>query len=102
MAQFMYVTRLVRPEMFETGATDAENEAFAGHGAHLQRLTDEGTLILAGRTQYEDARTFGIVVFSAENESEAEKVMHSDPAVSSGMMTAELHPYYVAFWRNPA
>ena len=43
-------------------------------------------------------RTFGIVVFVASSNQEAIELMQNDPAVSRGIMVAELFPYRVALW----
>ncbi len=41
-------------------------------------------------------QAFGVVIFSAESQSEAERIMNDDPAVKAGLMTAELHPFCVS------
>lgn len=51
----------------------------------------------AGRTL---EKTFGLVIFEAESEVEARRLMNNDPAVTEGMMTAELFPYHVALIRG--
>lgn len=66
----------------------------------LQGLLKEGKLILAGKTEGLDSKTFGIVIFEADSEEEAKMIMDSDPAVLEGIMTAELHPYRVALMRG--
>ena len=60
---------------------------------YLQRALEEGKLILAGPCVDGD---FGVVVFRAATEEEAEEFMLSDPAVRHGVMTAEPHPYRVS------
>jgi uncharacterized protein YciI len=44
----------------------------------------------------------GITVIEAEDEDAARAVMAADPAVASGVMTAELRPMRVAFLRGRA
>jgi uncharacterized protein len=36
---------------------------------------------------------FGIVVFKAQSDIEANQFMHSDPAIKQGLTTAEFHPF---------
>jgi len=67
------------------------------HVSYLTDLTDQGTLVMAGRTQNADERTFGIVIFLADSEGTARAIMNEDPAVESGIMTVELFPFQVAF-----
>jgi uncharacterized protein YciI len=53
----------------------------------------EGKLTLAGRCVNAE---FGIVIFRAESERQADKFMKNDPAVKKGVMTAEMHPFLIA------
>jgi len=66
------------------------------HFAYLKSLNEQGALILAGRTQTSDDKSFGIVIFKTTSEDAARKVMENDPAVKQGVMNAELFPYRVA------
>ena len=60
----------------------------------------EGRVILAGRTLNEsDPSQFGVVIFEAESEDEARKVMEADDAVKEQIMTAQLFPFSVALIR---
>lgn len=103
--EWLYVIRAVRPEMVTVGPDAREREILARHAAHLDRLTERGTVLLFGRTQDRDPSGFGIVVFRAGSRAEARRVMESDPAVREGIMRAELHPYRVAgladTWSGP-
>lgn len=95
--EFLYVLRLI-PRLHDDKAwTEADQAAINGHVAHLKAATDRGQLVLAGRTLEPGDRTFGLVVFLAPNEEVARAFMNADPAVAGGIMTAELHPYHVAF-----
>ena len=53
-------------------------------------------MVLAGRTQITDDRTFGIVILNANTEQEARQRMENDPTVKGGVMQAELYPFRVA------
>lgn len=97
LKQFVYVLRLV-PRLHDDKAwTDADQGVIKAHVAHLKAATDRGQLVLAGRTLEPGDKTFGLVVFHAPDESAALAFMNSDPAVAQKIMTAELHPYHVAF-----
>ncbi|MEP6503871.1 MAG: hypothetical protein ABJD97_11090, partial [Betaproteobacteria bacterium] len=54
-----------RPEMLLAGPTEHEKAIIDAHFAYLQKLADEGVVLLAGRTLETGARTFGLVVFTA-------------------------------------
>jgi uncharacterized protein len=98
--QYVYVLKLT-PRMQEATAwTDSENGAIGRHFARLAKATDAGQVILAGRTTEALDKTFGLVIFEAENEEAARLFMESDPAVEANIMSATLHPYSVALYRK--
>jgi uncharacterized protein YciI len=94
--EFLYKTTATRMEMVTEGPNDAEKTILERHFNYLKSLTEQGTVLLFGRTQNSDARTFGIVIFRAVSEDEAQSIMSNDPAVKQGAMKAELYPYKVA------
>lgn len=96
MTQFLYRIQPTRPAMLTEGPTAAETEITMQHFNYLKQLTDEGIVLLAGRTLNTDESSFGIVVFQAESEAEAAAIVAADPAVAQGIMTSELFPYRVA------
>ena len=99
--QFLIVLRLTPTYHDLKNWTDKENRIVGEHFKKLQDLQKAGKLILAGRTTVEESRTMGLIVFEAASEEEARAVMVTDPAVSNGIMTAELFPYAVALSRQP-
>lgn len=98
--QYLYVLRPIPPLLNSDNWTQKDEEIVGRHFAALQGLLKEGRLILAGKTGGLDEKTFGLVVFEAENEAAARATMENDPAVSEGIMTAELFPYNVALMRG--
>jgi uncharacterized protein YciI len=98
MAEWIYFIHPPRENFVETMTEDEAAIMTEEHFPHLQRLYDEGTLVLAGPT-FGRVNT-GITVIEAETEDEARAVMAADPAVSSGLMTGELRPMRVSFLRG--
>jgi uncharacterized protein YciI len=96
MAQYLYRIQPTRLEMLTVGPTQQEEEIVSQHFAHLKNLMEHGVVILVGRTQNNDERTFGIAIFNADSDEDARRIMESDPAVRHGVMRAELFPYRVA------
>ena len=95
--QFVYVLKLVPRLLEEKNWTAQDGEIVGRHFRRLQRLHQEGRVILAGRTLNEsDASQFGVVIFEAETEAEARAMMEEDDAVKEKIMTAELFPFRVA------
>ncbi|GGA08059.1 hypothetical protein GCM10008018_62240 [Paenibacillus marchantiophytorum] len=94
--EFIYVIRL-QPAYFDRSLwTDKENNIIEEHFQYLLQLKEAGELILAGRTQTSDEKTFGIVILRVDNELEARLIMEQDPAVANQLMTSELYPYSIA------
>ena len=96
MMQFLYKITPARLEMVTMEPTSEEAVILSRHFDYLKSLTDNGTVLLFGRTQNSDATTFGIVIFRAESEDEARSIMNEDPAVKEKVIRAELYPYKVA------
>ncbi len=94
--QFLYTIQPNRPEMLTQGSTSDEERIISEHFDYLKGLNEQEILILAGRTQNTDPSSFGIVIFRAPSEAAAQQVVDNDPAVSQGVMRAELYPYRVA------
>ncbi len=100
--QFIYVLHLVPRLYDDKNWTKEDNAALQRHFARFQEAIKTGQLILAGRTSESGDKTFGIAIFEANDEAAGRKFMEEDPAVASGLMTAELHPFAVALQRkNP-
>ncbi len=101
MQQFAYKLTLTDPELARNPeAWTAEQNAVIGvHFNYLKKLTEEGTVIMAGRSP--DPETgFGIVVLEASSSEVAQEIMNNDPAVKNGLMSAEFHDFHIALMRE--
>lgn len=98
MPHYLFRLEPTRPDMHATGPTQRESEAIAAHFGYLQRLTERGAVLLAGRTMALDEQAFGLVLLQAETESQAQALMQADPAIAQGVMRGELHPFRIALW----
>lgn len=63
------------------------------HLDNINRMAKEGKLIVAGPF-LDKNEVRGIYIFNVETEEEAKKLTESDPAVQSGRLIMELHPWY--------
>ena len=64
--------------------------------AHLEnigRLADAGQLVLAGPF-LDDGELRGIYIFNVTTIEEAQQLTETDPAIQSGHLVMELHPWY--------
>jgi len=95
MPQFLIRLKPTRVEMLRD-STPEEDRVVGEHFAGLQRLTAEGTVLMAGRTLHDDESSFGIVVLEAPTREAAKALMMADPAVRAGVFSAEIFSYRVA------
>lgn len=63
------------------------------HLDNINRLAEEGKIIIAGPF-LDKSEVRGIYIFNVETEEEAKKLTESDPAVQSGRLVMEVHPWY--------
>ena len=96
MNQYLYRIQPTRLEMVTSGPTDEEASIISEHFNYLKSLTEQGVVLVFGRTQNKDASTFGITIFRADSDDAARSIMNNDPAVKKRIMRAELFPYRVA------
>ncbi len=82
--------------MITVKPTPEEDAIIGEHFARLKALTARGVMLLAGRTQDNSPRTFGIVIFQADSQEQAVESMNSAPAVQQGIMRAQLFPFRIA------
>lgn len=77
--QFIYKFDPIRPELVTDADawTDEEHRIAEANYAYLQKATQEGFVLLAGRSQ--DGVGPAIVIFEAESEEAARKFMENDP-----------------------
>jgi uncharacterized protein YciI len=98
MAEWIYFIHAPR-EDFAATMTDDEKAVWGEHFTRLQRLADEGVMILVGPTL--GRINTGIAIFRADDEATAQRIMDEDPAISSGIGTGELRPFSIALLRPP-
>jgi len=83
LEQFLYRIQPVRHDMLTKGSSELESRIVSEHFNYLKRLTEDGVVILAGRTQNTDYSSLGIVLLKAETIEAAREIMLNDPAVKN-------------------
>ena len=94
--QFLYLLRLEKSMQDTTAWTAEKQQVVAEHFARLQKMLNDGYLILAGKTSTDLKTTFGIVIYEADSIKEAEEIAGNDPAVKAGIMSVEVFPFKTA------
>lgn len=97
MAEWIYFLHAPRENFAET-MTEAEVEAWGRHFERLERMRDEGILILAGPTL--GSINTGITIFEAPDEVAAQTIVDEDPAILAGFARGELRPFRVSLLRG--
>lgn len=80
----------------ENKTTDKEerNKLFRGHMENIQRLVDEGKLIVAGPFGENDKTWRGLFILNVKTVEEAKTLVQTDPAIKAGIFDVELVPWY--------
>ena len=73
-------------------ATNESEQMHKAHVAHVLTLLSNGKAVVAGPLS-DDGEIRGIYIFRTESADEATKWANSDPAVASGNLIAEIHPW---------
>ena len=93
MKQYFFV-------MLIKGTTRSQDSATAikiqkGHMDNINRLAKEGKIVVAGPFG-DESNWKGIFIFDAGSKEEVEQYLKTDPAVSSGRLSYEIHPWWTA------
>jgi uncharacterized protein len=91
-----FVYRLIPPRpTFHLDMSDAERAIINEHVRYWEAETAAGNVVVYGPVVSE-AGSWGLGVFTAEDVQGARDVLDADPAISSGLATAELASMAVA------
>lgn len=89
-----YVFCLLKTGSNTTATKEEKSKYFEGHMANINRLADEGKLIVAGPFMKNDKNYRGIFIFNVSTVEEAQALVDTDPAVKAKIFEAELTPWY--------
>lgn len=98
--QFIYLLRLVERLHDDAAWTKADEETIGRHFRHLKAATESGQAIVVGRSLEPGDKTFGLVIFEADDADAARTFAESDPAVVAGVMTVEVRPFALVLVRK--
>ncbi|MCJ7934411.1 MAG: YciI family protein [Chryseobacterium sp.] len=86
--------------MLTTGFVKIEDKAkmgelMKGHMGNIQKLADEGKIIVAGPFLEKNKENYrGMFIFNTKSKEEAEQWVKTDPAVQAGIFSYEIFPWY--------
>ena len=89
-----YLALLTRGDKWTPEKTPATEEIQKGHLANIARLAEMKKLVVAGPFG-DDGKLRGIFVFKVASIDEARELAATDPAVKSGRLALEIHPWVV-------
>jgi uncharacterized protein YciI len=89
-----YVLVILKTGPTVVPAGKERDEIFKGHFANINRLADEGKLVVAGPFGDKGGDWRGMFIFNVENVEDAQKLTATDPVIKSGIMVAEYHKLY--------
>lgn len=89
-----YVLVILKTGENKTTDKDELNKLFRGHMENIQRLVDEGKLIVAGPFGKNDKTWRGLFILDVRTVEEASEIVQTDPAVMAKVFDVELVPWY--------
>jgi uncharacterized protein YciI len=89
-----YVFCILKTGSNTTATKEETQKLFEGHMANINRLAQEGKLVVAGPFMKNERNYRGIFIFNANSIEEAKEFVATDPAVKSNLLEAELTLWY--------
>lgn len=90
----MYVLAVLKTGPVQETDRAVMDSLFSGHMANINRLADEGKLIVAGPLVKNELSYRGIFIFDVRTIPEAEELVATDPAVAHGVFEVEYFNWY--------
>jgi len=78
-----------------SGTKEESTRIQEGHMANIRKMAEAGKLIVAG-PMGDDGDLRGIFIFEAKSPEEVRAMTEEDPAIKSGRLVLEMHPWYAA------
>ena len=95
MNHFVYRLIPPRPTFGPDTMSDDEAAIMGSHGAYWSEHVETGTAIVFGPV-LDPAGNWGLAVVAAASEADVVKLRDADPAITSGLCTAEILPMAIA------
>ena len=89
-----YVFAILKTGPAKVEDKEERNRLFRGHMDNINRLADQGKLVVAGPFGKNDRNYRGLFILNVATVEEAKTLVDTDPAVKAGMFEVELIPWY--------
>jgi tetratricopeptide (TPR) repeat protein len=94
LKQYFFVMLKKGPKRSQITDTATINRIQQGHMENIGRLAKLGKLRVAGPFDEDDIDWRGIFIFDVDTKKEVEALLNTDPAISSGRLAYEIHPWW--------
>jgi uncharacterized protein YciI len=93
MKTYVLVILKTGPNKIEAGPE--RDKLFRGHMANINKLADEGKLVIAGPMAEENEKNYeGIFILNVRTIQEAEELLKADPTIKEKVLDTELFLWY--------
>lgn len=89
-----YILVMLKTGRNTTAEKSVIDSCFRGHLQNIQRLVDQGKLIVAGPLGKNDQSYRGIFILNITSVEEANELLKTDPAIKENLLAAELYSWY--------
>lgn len=89
-----YVFCILKTGKNTTVTKEEQAKLFEGHMANINKLAEEGKLVVAGPFMKNDKNYRGVFVFNVSTIEEAQALVETDPAVKAGIFEVDLTIWY--------
>ena len=94
MGMKQYVLVVLKTGTNTSTEKSTRDEAFSGHMKNINRLADEGLLVLAGPLGKNENNFRGIFILNVDKIDDAKILVQTDPAVKEKYLDADYYPFF--------
>jgi hypothetical protein len=92
MKSYVLVILKTGPAKIEPGAR--RDSLFAGHFSNMNRMAEDGKLVVAGPIGTNEMAYRGIFILNVKTIDEAKELIQNDPTIKEKIFDTELFPWY--------
>lgn len=92
MKSYFFVLLKTGPKIIENKST--RDSLFAGHLQNINRLANQGKLIVAGPLGKNKQQYRGLYILNCETLTEADSLLQTDPAIAAKLLDVEIFNWY--------